>query len=1363
MQRQCPKCGRSWDEEYEFCPRDASPLPETPEDPRLGEEVAGGYRLVELLHGEGLGLVYRARHEAGGADAACKLLQIGPLDRPTPERLAQEVLRATAPEHPALVKPFSHGLLAGFSPYLLTELLEGKDLRRRLARGRPEPAEAVSVVVAVGEAVTALHAAGIVHQDLSPSHVFLERQEQDTWAVRLLDLGIGRRLLGPGSVSAPEPSVYSSPEQARGEAEIEPASDVFSLALVLYEVLTGEHPFSAASTRGVLARIIADEPRPPSRVRPGLPSALDGLVARGLSRDPAARFPDAAALVGALRGLGRIDADSTQELRQPTEPPSEAWLAARSFVTVLLTEFVPPEAEDVTLEEGALGGDWALASEVFEEVVGGAGARVERLAGRTMLGVFRSAEGGGDEPITAVRAALGLGERLAAAEAGLHAGSAVATERLAALPSAGGGTESLGAVIGRVSDLLLRAPQTGVYIDDVTRERILGRFVMERSEDDRRAPVRVTGEKSHLDVLEVRRLFGRPVPLVGRGQEVRLCLDLFDRALRGSQAWFVTIVGPSGIGKSHLRHAVDRALEEDPRLFWAFSARGRPGRADDPLGLLAEMLRHRIGAEAGEPAETTRARLDELVGEHLGAGATDVRDALRALVAPARPTGTAQGAVGGEEEAGRVHWALGRLLEAMGRQHALRITVEDAQWADRPSLAFFEYLHDYYEGGLLCIVVARSELLERYPGLLAGRERHRRLDLPPLSRAEVRVLLEAALGTFPPALEEWIWARSQGTPQFIEVLLWTLAERRAIVARRGGWELAAPLSDDLLPPMIEGVLQARLEVLPPVVRDVALRASVFGRTFWAEGVEHLGAADVETALCDLARREIVHKLARSRVPGTDEYSFRHNVLQEVAWGMVPAEQQAGLASRAGRWLAEKLPHEPAVAARFFERAGRPEEAARALCTAARAACQRGASGQAGGEAFRALRLAAEGDDSTLLAEAAALALDVAWDAQDTYLCGRIERLLAKLPAETMSGCERVVQLWAETLRLLFLERLHEAAEAVRRVLPTLRQELGRSWQVRALIVAADVAVGTGDDAGAAAHIEAARRLAEEGDSAHERALVARGASLVAIGRGPGGETLRLARRALEAAQEAASPSLEAKARNNLAEAALFLGQHELALAEVEKALALSTRQGTCVGRDLLPVVHLKAGRIAEARRTWEEAREFLQRRGYPGRAGELYLGLAGVWIDAALGTSASLERARRYLGRSRAHPTLRQSAVLNNLFLLGKALVHERGGQPGEAREAAEAASAAYRRAGGRVEVGHLELFAILSRLRLDQGDVEGARRATEDGLALAADIAATLAGAAKAAFVGNLVELGELRARAGELGVAVPEAVSGR
>jgi eukaryotic-like serine/threonine-protein kinase len=277
----------------------------------IGRVLAGRYRLLELLGEGGMAHVFRAHDELLDRAVAVKVLRAGfGADRDFVARFRQEARSVASLHHPNIATVYDTG--TDGVDYIVMQLVDGEDLERMIRRlGRIPVHTAARIVVDVSRALQAAHERGIIHRDVKPANILVDRDGE----VRVVDFGIARaaNAIGVTTAGMMLGSVhYVSPEQVHGE-EVTAASDVFSLGVVLYEAITGQRPFDGPTPASIALERLHVRPAPPSSVQRDLPPGLDPLVMRALERDPAARYPSAgdfgAALeawrIGSLGGVRR--------------------------------------------------------------------------------------------------------------------------------------------------------------------------------------------------------------------------------------------------------------------------------------------------------------------------------------------------------------------------------------------------------------------------------------------------------------------------------------------------------------------------------------------------------------------------------------------------------------------------------------------------------------------------------------------------------------------------------------------------------------------------------------------------------------------------------------------------------------------------------------------------------------------------------------------------------------------------------------------------------------------------------------------------------------------------------------------------
>src|SRR5580700_11085740 len=281
-------------------------------------QLVGHYRVLEKIGAGGMGEVFRARDERLGRDVALKLIRPASSDNPDHRRrFEQEARAAAALNHPNILAIYDVGF-EGTVPYIVSELLQGRNLRQRLCEGAIPMRDAADYALQMAQGLTAAHERLIVHRDLKPENLFLTNDGR----VKILDFGVAK-LTRPeehdGSGDAPTVQVateagvvmgtagYMSPEQVRGKPA-DHRSDIFSFGTILYEMISGKRAFHGETAADTMSAILKEETPELSETARNVPPGLERIVRHCLEKHPAQRFQSAGDLAFDLEAMTDVSA-----------------------------------------------------------------------------------------------------------------------------------------------------------------------------------------------------------------------------------------------------------------------------------------------------------------------------------------------------------------------------------------------------------------------------------------------------------------------------------------------------------------------------------------------------------------------------------------------------------------------------------------------------------------------------------------------------------------------------------------------------------------------------------------------------------------------------------------------------------------------------------------------------------------------------------------------------------------------------------------------------------------------------------------------------------------------------------------------
>ena len=353
----CPVCAAQNPDESSHCGKCGTPLPAAPSQETLNEGgtpeawsvavtpepvgiaaageglekgtiLAGRYEILQMLGRGGMGAVYKARDTELDRIVALKLIR--PELARNPEilqRFKQELILARQVTHKNVIRIFDLGQSDGIK-FITMDFVEGQDLRALLLeKGKFPPEQAARTMLQICRALEAAHSEGVIHRDLKPQNIMIDAGGR----VYVMDFGIARSAYLPGMtqtgalIGTPE---YMSPEQARGEKLTE-RSDLFSLGVIFYELLTGKSPYPADAPLATLWKRLQEKAKPPVEIDPTVPKPLSDIVVKALELEPEKRFPGAREMAQQLEiWLGPSAGSSTIFLPAPGAPAYWKWASA---------------------------------------------------------------------------------------------------------------------------------------------------------------------------------------------------------------------------------------------------------------------------------------------------------------------------------------------------------------------------------------------------------------------------------------------------------------------------------------------------------------------------------------------------------------------------------------------------------------------------------------------------------------------------------------------------------------------------------------------------------------------------------------------------------------------------------------------------------------------------------------------------------------------------------------------------------------------------------------------------------------------------------------------------------------------------
>ncbi|MBX7221789.1 MAG: tetratricopeptide repeat protein [Blastocatellia bacterium] len=1189
--KRCPQCKETFPLEFLVCPKDGVRLDDVSAEALVGQILNEKYRLDRHIASGGMASIYAATRLEIGDTVAVKILTPDALRNPMAvARFKRESQAASRIKHPGVVSVYDFSTLNDGRTFMVMEFLRGQSLRDELTTcGRLSPDRMLHVMDSVLPAMQVAHDAGIIHRDLKPENVMSQIMPDGTEVFKVVDFGVAElreQAVGQALTKLTEAGMmvgtpyYMSPEQCRSQ-ELDARSDIYSLGIILYEMLTGTVPFASRTLSAVIIQQVTEDPRPIRDHRAEISWALEHVVLRALSKRREDRQQSAAEL-GAELLHAVLAGDSGGDLQKigehgtfttsgsfvltgyPVPQPSQAMKAVNTdpltgvytgaFFQYHLAEtliYATKAGEEVALVTLSLVGFQSV-TEQLGFVVGDSLLRRVAEWMRQQL------------PVTSVVGRTATDEfSIVLIPRGTDGAAELASRFTTLCETQEFTIEETGADIGLVTGTALFPKQAANPVELLENAR----QTLQRSEAVPEKAPAVTVRFEHL---------------VGRASECEQLMHEYSR-MQSGRTNPVFLIGGAGLGKSRLVQEFRRNLLGQDVLVLAtkfYESSGLlPYRAyyeslRGILGYLLEVAEKRLPTLFGAVAQQVVQDFSE------GEGVT---------------FGTETSALAGEQEKFRIFDYLTRLYLGLTRLRPVVLLVDDLHWADALSLEYLAYLMRNTIGQrfLLVVVMREREAASRdYPLMNWLRQMNRAgsytmMTLRPLDDAEMRQLVHQTFGeaAIPAPVVERLLGESRGNPFYLREILELLVKEGTLVFELGRWD-CREITEIRLPETVVDLVEAHLRCLDSQTQDVLVQAAAIGNEFTYDVLEAVTALP-EAALLSILERALKNNILQEHPSRReDRYVFAHTTFRKVLYNRLTKRRRRQLHSHIGNVMAQMYAERsPIIAAELAHHYFAADDLEHALLFMI----------EAGNQAWRSLAIA---------------------DAARYYT--RAEHIIEKLGSAPLDGDAPVMQMAVLGLHVNS-EKLAEfhlnygllciqqgQAEKARL---ELEQALGFAKQLksemllgRALTAKAELSQVLGDyAAGQEVTREALDLLGRVGDTLGEiKALMVMGDFLDHYGRYS--QAFEVYEKALNLARQLNDRPGEVGALWGIGRSVYQIGRFEAALQHGERALEITREIGDRLGEEraltLLGTIQLDLGNTDEALNHFEAALRVVREIGY---------------------------------------------------------------------------------------------------------------------------------------------------------------------
>ncbi|MCP5045801.1 MAG: protein kinase, partial [bacterium] len=819
----------------------------------IGQQVSH-YNILEKLGEGGMGEVFLANDTRLERKVALKFLPLKMIaQQDARKRFQREAKAAAALNHPNIVTIHEIGEFKR-QIYIAMEYVKGETLNEK-----PYPFNHISdIALQVCEGLEATHGDGIIHRDIKLQNIIIDKSNR----VKILDFGLAK-LKGAtritNEIARVGTAYYMSPEQAQGD-EIDHRSDIWSLGVVLYMMVTGQPPFQGDNQLTVIYSIINESPPPPSEIRADIPKKLEKIILKCLQKDPNRRYSSMRQLSTELGKLEKtLKGDKQGVIAGQCEKNQTRRESERRRATLLFAEISGDNRMMETLDTQEAAHILNSCFETVTAVIKKHGGGIEKTSANSLIAFFGLPLAIEAAPKQAVNAAIRIRSELQRfnREKRLQIPLDIRMGIDTGMVIAGSSSEDekrestyhvTGESVALASHLKNLAGKGRIYTGPLTYKYTKNEFQYKEL-----TPVTLKGKTKPVPVFELLSpgenidqpgfAPGRMIrsEMVGRDKELDK-LRLHVLKVIDGEGSIVSVTGEAGIGKSRLI----TELKKTGDLQKVTLLEGRSLSMGTNLSYypIIDSLKNRVNIKEEDSETESLSKLEQAVGNIDPEGAAEIVPFVATLmgIEPGEKHGERLKGIEGEAMQKLILKNLRELLIKDAQHLPIVFIIQDIHWADISSVELLESLFRLAEKHpVLFINVLRPNYPETGERILETIDQryhaiHTKIHLEPLDENQCELLVRNLVktGGLPRDTMDVIAHRADGNPFFIEEVVGSFFDQGLIQRRGGTFEITGRIDSVTIPETIQGVLMARIDRLEETTRTLLKKASVIGRHFFSK-------------------------------------------------------------------------------------------------------------------------------------------------------------------------------------------------------------------------------------------------------------------------------------------------------------------------------------------------------------------------------------------------------------------------------------------------------------------------------------------------------------------------------------------------